>query len=131
MDAPKRTGALRSGLIMRLYPATLRVRVGILGKRPAERLFYGRIIEKGVRPQTVIASRKGAHLSVGGRSIGQRGRALQAGVKGVYMMRIRGRAPRPFVYSPETKALRDTMGGQLAGYWDRVLAAAAEGTGGE
>jgi len=126
-DVARRTGALAAALTKRVLRGSMRLRVGLLGKAINRRLFYARIVEVGRRAQTVTVSRRGAHLAAGGRRIGRRQRALESGVRGVYQLRVPAKAPRPFVRSARTKALRDTMGGRLAGFWDRTLAKAAQG----
>lgn len=46
-DAPVKTGALRAGLAKKLLKASLRLRVGIVTKPLARKLFYARILEFG------------------------------------------------------------------------------------
>jgi hypothetical protein len=45
--APRRTGATREALSMRVYPRSLRLRVGLIGKPLNRRLFYAHIADHG------------------------------------------------------------------------------------
>ncbi len=103
-EVPRRTGALAGGLSKKLLRASLRLRVGFIGKPINRRLFYGRIIEFGRKAQTVRAKRSGT----------------------TYTMRIRARAGRPFVQSRRTD-LRTSLNAELKGTWTRILQRAAAG----
>jgi hypothetical protein len=129
--APSRTGALRAGLSKRVSPKTMRLRVGIIGRAVARRLFYGRIINFGRKAQTVTVSRKGAHLAIGGRSIGRRARALSAGTKGVYRLRLSAIPANPFVTGVGRSLRRKIAGPRIDAFWGRALASAAQGAGDE
>jgi hypothetical protein len=89
---------------------SLRLRVGLIGRPLNRRLFFARILEIGRRAQTVNVRRS---TSRGGISS--------------YQMRVRAMAPRPSIQSVRVKAIRDTLGGTLRGFWDRTLAQAARG----
>lgn len=127
--APRRTGALASGLTKRVLRGGLRLRIGIATKPVAKRLFYARYVEFGRKAQTVTVSRGAAHVAIGGPRIGRRDRALRAGIKGVYQLHVRAMSARPFVASPQAKAIRETLGGRVSVIWDRALAKAAGGGG--
>lgn len=124
---PTRTGKLRGALAMRLLPKTLKLKVGLLTKAINKRFFYGRIVEFGRKAQTVIATRNGALSpavrAAGGRANNYKPLALKLKAKGAYLMKIRGMAPRPFIYSVD----RDRIYEPFRKIWDRALAAAASG----
>jgi hypothetical protein len=121
--APRRTGALASGLSMRLSRATLRLRVGIVGKPAARRLFYGRIVEFGRKAQTVMATRGNRLARPGSKG----GRALVRSNRSIYEMRVRAMAPRPFVRTSRAFGIRNSLGGRLSRFWDGALARAGGG----
>lgn len=100
--APVRTGALRRGLSMKVLPKSRRLQVGLIGKPINRRLFYGRIIEFGRTGQTVRARRAGGKP---------------------YLMKIRGTAPRPFIYTVD----REQIYSRFRALWDRVLAKVSAG----
>lgn len=101
----RRSGRLAGGLAMRLSRSGLRLRVGIIGKALGRRLYYRWIIESGRKAQSVNVHRRGARP---------------------YTLRVKPMAPRPFVRAPRVLALRETLGGQLGGYWNGVLARIAQ-----
>jgi len=107
--APRRTGALASGLSKRLYPRSLRLRVGLIGKAINRKLYYGRIVQSGRKAQTVTARRSTA-----------------SGVSS-YQLRVRAMPGRPFVHSERAKSIRNTLGGRLKDFWNKVLARASQG----
>lgn len=124
--APRRKGGLQAGIIYRVLKQSLKLRVGIIGPpREREALFYGRIQDLGRKGQTVTVNR---YLK-GGRA---KDRATPRGLGDpreiyknpkfttVYQMKVRYMAPKRFVTGrfPE---LRDIMGRQLRGIWDRAL----------
>ena len=109
-DTPVRTGALRAGLSWKLLRTSLRLRVGLLGKRVLSDLFYGRIVELGRKAQVVSVTRR-------------------AGVA-PYKMRVRAMAPRPFVYKRRPE-LRTKLRNRLSAFWEHALAHAGAGSGGE
>lgn len=124
---PTDTGKLRQALAMKLLPKTLRLRVGLLTKAVNKRFFYGRIVEFGRKAQTVIATRNGALSpavrAAGGRSNNYKALALKMKSKGAYLMKIRGMAPRPFIYSIDRERIYEPF----RKVWDRALAKAASG----
>lgn len=101
-EAPVRTGALRGGLSAKVTPSGLRLKVGLVGKPINRKLFYGRIVEFGRKGQTVRARRAGGKP---------------------YLLRIKGMAPRPFVYNVN----REAIYAPFRAIWDRALANAAAG----
>lgn len=104
--APKgQTGRTAAALSRRVSRATLRMRVGIIGKPLNRRLYYARILEVG---------RKAS-----GRGIKKGTPKYQAGVG--------RRSPQRFVSTPTVRQIRDSMGGRLNGYWERVLQNASRG----
>lgn len=115
--APKRTGALREGLSYRVYPKTLRMRAGLLDtRRGADKLFYGRIQDKGRKAQVVtvrryVRKRGMAASEMGGRIIGP------------YQMRVRAMPGKRFVTGQFT-VLRRAIGNAVRGIWGRAMASA-------
>jgi len=100
---------VRAALSRRVSKTSLRLRVGLIGRPINRRLYFARILEKGRRAQIVNVTRR---MKAGGRP---------------YQMRVRAMAARPYVYSAQTKAIRDSMGGELGTFWDRTLARAGQG----
>jgi hypothetical protein len=99
---PVKTGALKQALSMKVLPKSRRLQVGLIGKPVNRKLYYGRIIEFGRKGQQV--------------------RARKAGGK-PYIMKIRGTAPRPFIYSVDKQSIYQ----RFRNLWDRVLNKAAAG----
>lgn len=121
---------VRSALSKRLLRGSMRLRVGLVGRPVNRRLWWSRIIERGRKAQTVVAVRQSAskaYAAVPRGGMGRRGHALARGIRGVYALRVTALAPKPAIQSARVRAIRDTMGGQLRTYWDRVLAKAAQG----
>lgn len=94
----------------RLSPASLRLRVGLIGQSVNRQLWFSRIIEKGRKAQTVNVRRR-----------------RKAGGISTYQMRVRELAGRPFIYSTKTKLIRDSFGGRIGTFWDQVLRRASMG----
>lgn len=111
-DVPRRTGRLASGLSKKLLRSSLRLRVGIIGKPTARRLFYSHIVEGGRKAGSVMVRRR----------IG--------GTLALYRMRVRAMAARPFVFKRRS-VLRATINRHITSYWERVLTRAAAGVGDE
>lgn len=123
-------GETKRAISKRIYESILKMRVGLIGKPINRRLFYARIVEVGVRAQTVNIVPHGLTARVraaGGRSNRYKALAVALGVRGAKTRDIKARAPRPFVLTPTTKQIRNTMGGELNTYWDRVLKRASAG----
>ncbi len=123
-----KTGELKRGLTFKVLPASLRLKVGLIGKPLNKRLFYGLIVEFGRRAQTKIVTRSGtlararsAGLKV--RSNRYKTAALSAGVKGAYKLKIRAMAPRHFVYNTSRTALNEPF----RELWAQSLNRAANG----
>jgi hypothetical protein len=91
-DVAKSTGELEQGLSLKLMIDRLRVQVGLLGLTGARsRLFYGRIVERGRRAQTVLVQRRrrvGNKLRLGP---GRRKRVQD--IASVYSLRVPAMAP--------------------------------------
>ncbi len=127
---PVRTGAVRNALTKRIYPSILKMRVGLIGKPVNRRLFYARIVEVGRKAKTVDVVRGGLTADVraaGGRSNRYKRLAVLRKSPGSYTIDVKAMPARPFVLTPTTRQIRNTMGGQLNTYWDRVLKKAAMG----
>jgi hypothetical protein len=86
-DAPRRTGRLAAALSKRVSKASLRLRVGVIGRPLNRRLFYGHILEVGRRAQVVTARR-----------------TTRSGTISTYQMRVRAIMARPFTRSVRTIA---------------------------
>ncbi len=124
-EAPSRR--IRAATGKRVYRATLRMRVGLVGRPINRRLFFARILEKGRKAQTVTVSRRGrAAIAAFGRRL-SRGRKVAADVVSVYQLRVRSMAARPFIYSARVRALRASLGGRIEAFWNGALRRAAEG----
>ncbi|MEH3107148.1 MAG: hypothetical protein PGN09_07660 [Sphingomonas fennica] len=109
---PRLRGRLQAGIRYQVYRASLRLRVGLIGVRSNSRLFYGRILDRGRRAQTVTVSRRKIARStlVNGRRDAHR----------PYQLRVRALPARRFV-SGRYPDLKARIGNSLRGYWDRVL----------
>jgi hypothetical protein len=66
-ETPVRTGGLRQALEARVFPKTMRLRVGLLTKAKRKKFFYGWILEAGRKAQTVRVRRANSrwyHINV-------------------------------------------------------------------
>lgn len=72
-ETPSRSGRLRSALNFKIFPKTLRFRMGLLTKAVQRRVWYARILEFGRQSKVVTVKRR---------------RPVSGGVA-VYLMRIR------------------------------------------
>jgi hypothetical protein len=100
----------RSAISKRVLRGSLRLRVGLVGRPVNRRLWWTKVIEGGRKAQTVQAARR-----------------TPSGGISRYAMRVSALRPRPFIFTNRVKALRDTMGGRLRTYWERVLRKASQG----
>lgn len=57
-EVPSSTGKLRAALNFKIYPKTLRLRVGLLTKTVQRKFFYARILEYGRKAQTAKVNRR-------------------------------------------------------------------------
>lgn len=122
----KRSGKLGNALSFKVLPATLKLKVGLLGKPINKKLFYGRIIEFGRKSKVVDVVRGGLSSRVraaGGRSNRYKALAARMGVKGSYKLKVRAMAPRHFVYT----TTRDQLAAPFRNIWQRALGRAAAG----
>lgn len=126
--APERTGALRGGLSVWLMLEQLKVRIGLLTQgRGKSNLFYGRIIEFGRKAQTVIVQRRRrVKVAIGGgeqKAILRkaRGRKLAADIASTYSMKVKARAPHPFIFVPNAQ---EEATQRLVNFWDQTLSKA-------
>lgn len=103
---------LPAALSKRVYRRTLRLRVGLLGRAVNRRLFFAAIVHGGRKAQTVQARR-----------------STRSGKISSYQLRVRAKAPQPFVFSERVRAIRNTLGGRIRTFWERTLARAARGVG--
>lgn len=100
-SARRRTGKLAAGLRMRLARKSLTLKIGIVGKPAARKLFYAQILGGGRKAQTVEARRKGG---------------------APYGLRVKGRAPEPVIDPPAAQAARRKLYEKLTQIWAAVLA---------
>lgn len=104
-----KTGKLRAAINKKVYPKTLRLRVGFLGVGKGSRttVVYARILEFGRKAQSV---------------------PIRRGPRAGATMNVGAIAPRRFVYGPLTD-IRRVMGNRLRDVWTKVLKKAAAGAG--
>jgi hypothetical protein len=122
--APEKTGALRSGIMDKVLPASLRLQIGLLGtRRGRSSLFYGRIQDLGRREQVVTVQRR---RRVDGRLRTARGRKRTEDIAGTYLMRVRAMAPKRFI-TGRFPDLRATLNKNLRGILTRTLGRIAGG----
>lgn len=131
--APKRTGALATGITYRVLEKTLRLRVGLIGTpRGRARLFYGRIQDLGRRSQTVMVQRRRrVEVNVGGGEVAsilrtRGGRKRAEDIVSTYRMRVPAMAPKRFI-TGRYPDLRGAIGNALRGIWTRALRSVAAG----
>lgn len=104
--ARRRTGALIAGVKYKVLPKTLRMQVGLLGtKKGRAKLFYGFILDKGRKAQTVTIKR---------------------GPRAGHSMKIRARQGDYFV-SGRYRELRDMINRRANLVFDRALRRVADG----
>jgi hypothetical protein len=126
--APKRTGAVAAGITYKVFPKTLRLRVGLLGTKTGRaKLFYGRIQDLGRKSQVVMVQRRRrVDAPIGGGATAKvlrtaRGRKVAADIVSTYPMRVRAMAPKRFI-TGSYPVLQSTIGNALRGIWKRSLA---------
>lgn len=122
IDARHKTGALRRGLGMKITAKGLKVRIGIIGKALANRLFYGRILEFGRKARTVTVHRR-VGAGAGGRGFFKRRSGVNR-ISSTYTMHVRARAAEPFV-TKRRPALREAFRERLSDVWAKSLATVA------
>lgn len=110
-ETPTRSGLGRSLLAYKVYPKSLRLRMGLLTKKQNSRAFYLHILDVGRKAQTVTVTRK----------------------KGVapYKLRVSPIAAGKFdiVYGRTRALAKRLAGGILGGIYKRALTKAAGGGG--
>lgn len=57
-EAPSRSGNLRARLAFKIFPKTLRLRIGLLTRAVQRKVWYARILEYGRRAQSVRVKRR-------------------------------------------------------------------------
>lgn len=130
--SPHDTGTLRGALSVWLMLDQLRVRVGLIGqrnrrsrKRSYGDAFYGRFVEFGRKAQTVIVQRRRrvrAHIGAGEHKNilrTSRRRKIAADIVASYSMKVKARAPHPFVFIPNAQEIATQ---RLADFWSNTLA---------
>lgn len=124
--APSKSGRLRRGISFKVWPRTLRMQAGIIGpKRERKRLFYAWILERGRGAKVVIATRAGAYgrlLKTGSsaRQSQYKRAALNAGVRGVYEMKVKAIRGKWFIKG-SARDLRVIMQRNMKDIWIRGL----------
>jgi hypothetical protein len=118
--APKgRTGRLRAGIDFKVYPKTVRMRVGLLKtKAGRSELFYGRIQDLGRTAQTKSLRYRVANPKGGIRKLA--GKRVPAKSVSHYPMHIRAMAGKKFVTGSYPQ-LRQAIGASVRGIWARAL----------
>ena len=132
--APEDTGTLRGALSVWLMLEQLRVRVGLIGtrnrrskKRSYGNAFYGRFVEFGRKAQTVLVQRRRRVLADVGDGVQKRilrtsrGRKLAADIAKTYSLKVKARAPHPFIFIPNAQEIATQ---RLADFWSQTLARA-------
>ncbi|AGH48766.1 hypothetical protein G432_05195 [Sphingomonas sp. MM-1] len=102
-DVSRRSGFLASGLSKKVYPKSLRLRVGFIGKKVNRDRWYRWIIERGRKAKTVEVNRR-------------RGRTAPAS----YPLRVKAMRARPYVFSGGGAA-RIARSQRLQDFWGKVL----------
>jgi hypothetical protein len=139
--APVRRGKLREGIVYRVYPKSLRLRLGLLGTpRGRAKLFYGRIQDLGRAAQTVNVVRNVARkirgngqtsprriiYSTGGERLRRRGPNKGTPIGSPYKMRVRA-MPGKFFVTGRMPNAREELRQELNDVFDNALRTAAEG----
>lgn len=121
--ARRRTGQLAAGVTYKVLPKSLRLKVGLLGTpRGRAKLFYGFILDRGRKAQTVTVTRyrKGARAKDTRRfALGSNGQK-SAGLVSVYQLRVRARAGDAFV-TGRFRELRGLINRRANDLFDRAL----------
>jgi hypothetical protein len=92
-QTPVRTGGLRNALNYKVARKTLQLTLGLLTKGKRRDFFYGYILERGRRAQTVQVQRRkrvGGILRTSGR------RKIKADITSTYNMKVRAIAPNRY-----------------------------------
>lgn len=112
-EVPTRSGRLRAALAFKIYPKTLRLRIGLLTKRIQSKFFYAHILEAGRRAQVVKVRRR---------------RPVSGGVA-VYMMRVRAisKDRYDFVRGRAEQFMQRTLGDEMRGVLGKALKRLAAG----
>jgi hypothetical protein len=112
--APVKSGRLRAAIDGKVYPKTLRFRVGLLTKRIARANFYGYILEVGRKAQTVQVKR-----------------SKPSGGVAQYALRVTKIAPtkHDMVGGQAKGRIRELFRAPLNKLFDRALRDAARGAG--
>lgn len=116
--APFRTGRLRRAITMRYLPRTLRVMVGLVGKKANRDLFYGRILHWGRKSRVKQVTRRR------GRTVIARGKQIRG--KPTYLIHIPALPPRKFVIKPRPDLWR-RFSARLKAKWSSILRRASGG----
>ena len=106
-EVPSRSGRLRAALSFKIFPKTLRLRIGLLTKRIQSKFFYAHILEQGRRAQVAKVRRR---------------RPVSGGVA-VYTMRVRAisRDRYDFVRGRAEQFMQRTLGDEMRGILGKAL----------
>lgn len=109
-DVPRKTGFLARGVTYRVNRKSLRLRVGIIGKKSNRDRFYARFLEFGRKAQTVDVRRR-----------------LSGGRVTRYKLRVSPIAAGKYDFLPFVSEFRRRYKARLDGIWQRALKAASAG----
>ena len=116
--APERTGATKQGITYRVFPQSLRMRVGLLGtKAGRSKLFYAQIQDLGrkeglARRAYPAKMPKAGRRKFAGKYVENAGRA--------YVVRVRAMAPKRFV-TGRFPDLRRSISEEMKDIFSRAL----------
>ncbi len=105
-ETPSRSGNLRARLAFKIFPKTLRLRVGLLTKAVQRKAWYARILEYGRKAQNVRVNRR-----------------KPSGGTTQYIMRVKAipSGRHDFVRGRATEFMRRTLGRDLNGVLTKAL----------
>jgi hypothetical protein len=106
-EIPSRSGKLRAAMSFKIFPKTLRLRIGLLTKRIQSKFFYAHILEGGRRAQVARVRRQ---------------RPVSGGIS-VYTMRVRAisRDRYDFVRGRAEQFMQRTLGDEMRGVLSKAL----------
>lgn len=111
-EAPSRSGKLRAALAFKIFPKTLRLRIGLLTKAVQRRVWYARILEYGRKAQSVKVNRR-----------------KPSGGTTRYIMRVKAipEGRYDFVRGRAEEFMQRTLGDELRGVLGKALKRLAAG----
>jgi len=112
---PIRSGALKGAIAFKLAAKSLRLRIGVIGKADASRLFYGHILDVGRRAQRVRVTRRNRGSGFSSKTLAKKGGAPMSSyvlnVKPLKALRLEYRTRLDFrdAYLPKYRKLMDAI----------------------